>query len=268
MIHHEKKKNVLGVMVDEIDYEGAIEYVMRAAKEHKAKSISALAVHGVVAAVLDKEHLYRLNNLDVVLPDGQPLLWALNLLYRSPLSSRCYGPTLTLALCARAEQEGLPVFFYGSTRPMLDDMRRNLLQKFPRLIIAGMEPSRFRRLNAREKAEVVDRIRSSGATMLFVGLGCPKQEIFVYEFRDLLPMPALAVGAAFPMISGEVRQAPLWIRNMGMEFLFRFCTEPRRVWRRHVFHNPVYAALLALQLLRLKSFDPNGASPRSELLYG
>ena len=267
MIHNEKK-NVLGVMVDEIDYEGAVEYVTRAAKERHARSISALAVHGVMTGVLDKEHLYRLNNLDVVLPDGQPVRWALNLLYRSPLIARCYGPMLTLKLCARAEQEGLPVFFYGATQSMLDGMRKNLLKKHPKLIIAGMEPSKFRRLNAREKIELADRIRSSGATMLFVGLGCPRQEIFVYEFRDLLPMPALAVGAAFTFISGELRHAPLWIENMGMEWLFRFCMEPRRLWRRHVYHNPAYATLLTLQLLGLRSFDPNGVSPRSESLYG
>lgn len=255
-------------MVDEIDYEGAVEYVTRAAKEGHARSISALAVHGVMTGVLDKEHLYRLNKLDVVLPDGQPVRWALSLLYRSPLTARCYGPTLTFKLCARAEQEGFPVFFYGATQSMLDDMRENLLKKHPRLIIAGMEPSKFRRLDEREKVELAERIRSSGATILFVGLGCPRQEVFVYEFRDLLPMPALAVGAAFTLISGEVRQAPLWIQNMGMEFLFRFCVEPRRLWRRHVFHNPVYAILLILQLLGLRSFDPNGVSPRSDLLYG
>jgi len=265
---HNEKKNVLGVMVDEIDYEGAVEYVMWAAKERQARSISALAVHGVMAGVVDKEHLYRLNNLDVVLPDGQPVRWYLNLLYRSRLTARCYGPKLTLKLCARAESEGLPVFFYGATQSMLDAMRKNLLKEHPQLMIAGMEPSKFRRLDAREKSELADRIRSSGASMLFVGLGCPRQEVFVYEFRDLLPMPALAVGAAFTFISGELPHAPLWIEKIGMEWLFRFCAEPHRLWRLHVFHNPAYAALLALQFLRLRSFDPNGVSPRSELLHG
>ena len=267
MIHNEKR-NVLGVLVDEIDYEGAIEYVIRAAKERHARSISALAVHGVMTGVADKEHLYRLNSLDVVLPDGQPVRWALKLLYRSPLTTRCYGPKLTLKLCARAEQEGLPVFFYGSTQSMLDDMRKNLLKEHPQLMIAGMEPSKFRRLNAGEKIELADRIRSSGAAMLFVGLGCPRQEVFVYEFRDLLPMPTLAVGAAFTFISGELPHAPVWIENIGMEWLFRFCTEPGRLWRRHVYHNPAFAILLTLQLLGLRSFDSNGVSPRSELLYG
>jgi hypothetical protein len=104
--------------------------------------------------------------------------------------------------------------------------------------------------------------------MLFVGLGCPRQEVFVYEFRDLLPMPVLAVGAAFTYISGELPHAPLWMDNMGMQWLFRLCTEPHRLWRRHVFHNPAYATLLILQFLGLRSFDSNGVSPKSELLYG
>jgi len=265
---HNEKKNVLGVMVDDIDYEGAVEYVIRAAKERRARSISALAVHGIMTGVADKEHLYRLNNLDVVLPDGQPVRWALNLLHRSPLTERCYGPKLTLKLCARAESEGLPVFFYGATQSMLDAMRKNLLKEHPQLMIAGMEPSKFRRLDAREKIELANRIRSSGAAILFVGLGCPRQEVFVYEFRELLPMPALAVGAAFTFISGELPHAPLWIENIGLEWLFRFCVEPHRLWLRHVYHNPAYATLVTLQLLGLKSFDPRGVSPKSELLHG
>jgi exopolysaccharide biosynthesis WecB/TagA/CpsF family protein len=104
--------------------------------------------------------------------------------------------------------------------------------------------------------------------MVFVGLGCPRQDVFVYEFHDLLPMPALAVGAAFPFISGEVPQAPRWIQDMGMEWFFRLCMEPRRLWRRYVFLNPAYVTLLILQLLGWRSFDTNGVSPASEMLYG
>jgi N-acetylglucosaminyldiphosphoundecaprenol N-acetyl-beta-D-mannosaminyltransferase len=265
---HSGKKNVLGILVDVIDYEGAVDYVTKAAKEGRAASISALAVHGVMTGALDREHKHRLNNLDVVLPDGQPVRWALNLLYKAPLSDRCYGPSLTLFLCERAEKEGLPVYFYGATPSILDGMRRNLRTKFPKLIIAGMEPSKFRRLTPDEKVELAERIKASGATMTFVGLGCPRQEVFVYEFRDLLPMPALAVGAAFPFIAGEVRQAPRWIQDMGMEWFFRMCMEPRRLWRRYVYLNPAYVTMLTLQLLGLRSYDTNGVSPTSEILYG
>jgi exopolysaccharide biosynthesis WecB/TagA/CpsF family protein len=265
---HQPKKNVLGIMVDVIDYEGAIEYVIKAAKEGRNASISALAVHGVMTGVLDKEHKHRLNNLDVVLPDGQPVRWALNILYKAPLTTRCYGPNLTLYLCERAAEEGLPVFFYGATPSMLDGMRKNLLERWPKLIIAGMEPSKFRRLTPQEKVELADRIKASGARITFVGLGCPRQEVFVYEFHDLLPMPSLAVGAAFPFISGELKQAPVWVQDLGMEWFFRFCLEPKRLWRRYVYLNPAYVTLLTLQALGLRSFDTSGVPPNSELLYG
>ncbi|MBA3915103.1 MAG: WecB/TagA/CpsF family glycosyltransferase [Acidobacteriales bacterium] len=267
MIHGEKK-NVIGIKVDVIDYEGAVEYVIKAAKERRSASISALAVHGVMTGALDREHKHRLNNLDVVLPDGQPVRWALNLLYRAPLTDRCYGPSLTLKLCDRAQREGLSVFFYGATPSILAGMRQNLAKKYPDLKIAGMEPSKFRRLTSAEKLQVAQQIKDSGASIAFIGLGCPRQEVFVYEFRDLLPMPALAVGAAFPFIAGEVRQAPMWIQNMGMEWFFRMCMEPRRLWRRYVYLNPAYVTLLTLQLLGLRSYETEGILPSSELLYG
>jgi len=129
---HTGKNNVLGILVDTIDYEGAIEYVIRAAKERRSASISALAVHGLMTGALDREHKHRLNNLSIVLPDGQPVRWALNLLYRAPLRDRCYGPNLTLYLCERAAREGLPVFFYGSTPTILQGLRDNLKKKFPK----------------------------------------------------------------------------------------------------------------------------------------
>src|SRR6185369_2848454 len=124
---HAGKQNGVGILVDVIDYEGALDYVIKAAKERRPASVSALAVHGVMTGALDKEHKHRLNNLDVVLPDGQPVRWALNLLYRAPLTTRCYGPNLTLYLCERAAKEGLQVFFYGATPTILDSMRTNLL---------------------------------------------------------------------------------------------------------------------------------------------
>ena len=265
---HSGKKNVCGILIDEIDYEAAIEFVVRAAKEGRPASIAALAVHGLMTGAMDKEHKHRLNNLDVVLPDGQPVRWALNLLYRSPLRDRCYGPNLTLYLCERAAKDGLPVFLYGATPAILEAMQRNLKQRFPEVIIAGAETSKFRRLTPQEKIELARRIRNSGATMVFVGLGCPRQEVFVYEMRDLLPMPALAVGAAFPFIAGEVAQAPRWIQDMGMEWFFRLCMEPRRLWRRYVYLNPAYVTLLTLQLLGLCSYETTGIPPSSELLYG
>jgi exopolysaccharide biosynthesis WecB/TagA/CpsF family protein len=139
---------------------------------------------------------------------------------------------------------------------------------FPGLIIAGMKPSMFRRLRPEEKIALVQQIRASGAAIAFVGLGCPRQEAFTYEFRDHLPMPILAVGAAFPFLAGRTRQAPRWMQDAGLEWLFRLQSEPRRLWRRYLLLNPAYLVCVAMQALGVSRFSTDGRSPTSELLYG
>src|SRR5947209_14687423 len=126
------KHNLLGILIDAVDYDGAVERIMRAARDHRGAAISALAVHGVMTGVLDPVHRYRLNQFDLIVPDGQPVRWALNLIHATGLRDRVYGPNLTLRVCARAAQDGVPVFFYGSTQTVLDRMRRNLLKGLDR----------------------------------------------------------------------------------------------------------------------------------------
>lgn len=125
------KKAVLGVMVDITDYEAAVEYVIQAARERRGAAISAVAVHGLMTGVLDNEHKYRLNHFDLLVPDGQPVRWALNLLYRARLRDRVYGPNLLLATCSRARQEGLASYFYGSTPEVLLALKNYLERRFP-----------------------------------------------------------------------------------------------------------------------------------------
>ncbi len=261
------KHSILGILINAVDYEVAVERIIRAAREGHGLTVSALAVHGVMTGVLDKEHKYRLNRFDLLVPDGQPVRWALNLLYQTRLSDRVYGPNLMRKVCARAAEEGLPVYFYGSTPAILQAMRKNLSKQFPSLCIAGMEPSKFRQLTLDEKSEVVERIRKSGASIVLVGLGCPRQEIWAYEFRDLLHMPTLAVGAAFPFTAGAVRQASKRLQDLGLEWAFRLYMEPR-LWSRYLFLNPAYAALVALQACKLFGFATDGRQPSRELLYG
>src|SRR5205823_13604830 len=168
-----------------------------AARERRPLAVSALAVHGVMTGVLDREHRYRLNHFDLLVPDGQPVRWALNALHRARLKDRVYGPTLMLKTCERAAEEGLPIFLYGSTAEVLAELQANLLRRFPTLRVAGTMPSRFRRLSAAERDETAAAIRASGAALTFVGLGCPRQEVWAFEMREALSMPVLAVGAAF-----------------------------------------------------------------------
>jgi N-acetylglucosaminyldiphosphoundecaprenol N-acetyl-beta-D-mannosaminyltransferase len=262
------KRNVVGILINAVDYEGAEEFVVKAAKERRSVTVSALAVHGLMTGVLDREQKFRLNQFDLLTPDGQPVRWALNRMHGARLQDRVYGPNLTLRLCERAAREGLPIYLYGSTPETLEKLELSLHRKFPGILIAGKEPSKFRRLTPEEKKQVAARVRDSGASMLFVGLGCPRQEVFAYEFRDELRMPILAVGAAFPFIAGEVPQAPRWMQDRGLEWLFRLGAEPRRLWRRYLYLNPAYVCLVALQALGISKFPTEGQMPAHEILYG
>src|SRR5277367_2170489 len=138
------KRNILGVLINAVDYESAVDTIIRAAKEKRSAAISALAVHGLMTGALDREHRFRLNRFELLVPDGQPVRWVLNALYGTHLPDRVYGPNLTLKVCARAAEEGLPVYFYGSTPEILAVLRASLEKRFPGLIVAGTEPSKFR----------------------------------------------------------------------------------------------------------------------------
>jgi N-acetylglucosaminyldiphosphoundecaprenol N-acetyl-beta-D-mannosaminyltransferase len=263
------KRNVLGVLVDAVDYDGAVEEVMAAAREGRGYSVSALAVHGVMTGVLDPEQRYRLNHLNLVTPDGQPVRWALNLLHRSGLHDRVYGPNLMLRLCRAAAREGLPVYLYGSSTEVLAELKPALGKKAPGLEIAGAEPSKFRRTTPEEKRQIVDRIRGSGARIVFVGLGCPRQETFAYEYRDALGMPLVAVGAAFDFHAGLLSEAPATMQRLGLQWLHRLVREPRRLWKRYLTLNPAYLGLLGLQALGLWRPNPTSArAPSREELVG
>jgi exopolysaccharide biosynthesis WecB/TagA/CpsF family protein len=263
------KFSVLGIPINAVDYEAAVCRVIDAAKNRRPLLVSALAVHGVMTGVLDPVHRYRLNRFDLLVPDGQPVRWALNRLHGTRLADRVYGPALMLKLCQRAAREGIPVFIYGSTHDVLSALVRNLTAKFPDLRIAGTQPSRFRRLSPQEAEEVAGAVRASGAGMVFVGLGCPRQEIWAYEFRARLNMPVIAVGAAFSFHAGKLPQAPSILQKHGLEWLFRLLHEPGRLWRRYLVLNPIYCALLAAQSLKLHNFaQRHEICPPDEMLFG
>jgi exopolysaccharide biosynthesis WecB/TagA/CpsF family protein len=263
------KRNILGVQISAIDYEAAVETIIAAAEDHQRLTVSALAVHGVMTGVLDPVHQLRLNHLDLVVPDGQPVRWALQLLHGIRLPDRVYGPTLTLKVCEAAAARGLSVFFYGSRPAVLEALVSNLRGRVPGLRIAGSEPSRFRCLSEHEQHELADRISRSGASVVFVGLGCPRQEVWVYELGHVLPLPLIAVGAAFDFHAGMLRQAPPRWQRAGLEWLFRLICEPRRLWRRYVYLNPAYMFLVLVQALGVRSFRPRTASPAPEFIrYG
>lgn len=263
------KQNILGIGIDAIDYEGAADRIIQAAIKRQPLAVSALAVHGVVTGALDPVHRHRLNRLDLVVPDGQPVRWALKWLHRIALPDRVYGPELTLRVCERAAAEGLSVYLYGSRREVLEKLRSNLQAKFSGLTIAGSQQSRFRQVTVEEQSSIAEDIRKSGASIVLVGLGCPRQETWIFEYRDLLPIPLMAVGAAFDFHAGLVRQAPPWLQRRGFEWLFRLVQEPRRLWKRYAVTNTLYILLVMAQWARLRRFDLNDTiSPAVQMRFG
>jgi len=244
-------REIIGVGISSMDYAGACEAIVAAAAAKRPLTVTALAVHGVMTGALNRQHRQRLNTLDMVLPDGQPVRWALNLLFRAGLPDRVYGPNLMLRVCERAAAAGLSIGLYGSKPEVLDDLHRNLIVRFPTLRVATVMPSRFGRVSPDQQLEVARQIEANGTDILFVGLGCPRQEVWLYENRMKLNMPTIAVGAAFDFHAKRLAQAPRWMQDYGLEWLFRLWHEPRRLWRRYLLLNPLFVSLLALQFLGL-----------------
>ncbi len=263
----EPKKSILGVLVNGTDLFSARDLIIEAARERRPFSVSALAVHGIMTGVLDPEHLYRLNHLDLVVADGQPVRWALNFLHKAGLPERVYGPMLMHWVLDRAEKEKISIYFYGSTADVLELMCARIKNKFPALEIAGFEPSRFGSITPQVADEIAARIRASGANIIFAGLGCPRQEVWAYEFRGRVKLPIVSVGAAFPFTAGVLRQAPMWMQDRGLEWLFRLCMEPARLWRRYLLLSPAYLFLVVCQRFGMK-FRSAGKPPQREILHG
>jgi N-acetylglucosaminyldiphosphoundecaprenol N-acetyl-beta-D-mannosaminyltransferase len=253
--------DVIGVGVDAVDYDAAVARIIDAARASRPYRVSALAVHGVMTGVDDPEHLTRLREFDLLTPDGQPVRWAMNWIHRTDLHERVYGPDLTLAVCRAAVDADLSVYFHGSTIHTLEHLEARLPTLVPGLRIAGTTPSTFSTSTPDELDRMADRIRSSGASICFVGLGCPRQEVFVYENAERLSMPCLAVGAAFDFHAGLAAEPPAWVQRAGLQWLQRLLANPRRLWRRYLILNPRYAWRVARQ--RLGRYEsPTGRTPQ------
>lgn len=263
------KRNLLGIGIDSVTYDEVVGQVFEAARDARGMSVSATAVHGVMEGVHDPAHAARLNAFDVVTPDGQPVRWALNWLHAETLRERVYGPELMLRCCARAAELGFPIYLYGSTRAVLAPLTANLEARFPGLTVAGTCESRFGTIGPEAQEEIAAQIRASGARMVFVGLGCPRQEVFVWAMRDQVSLPMLAVGAAFDFHAGLASEAPRWMQRWGLQWLHRLAGDPRRLWRRYVLLNPEYSWLVLRQKLGAKRTPPGPAVPGpSEIVSG
>lgn len=241
---------MLGVGISFTTYDEAVAATLAAARRGGGGVVNAASVHAVVEAARDPALNEKVNSFDLVAPDGQPVRWALNLLHRTRLSDRVYGPELMLRLCRRAAEEDIGVYLYGSVPRVIDLLRQNLLRRFPTLPIVGWESPPFRALTADEERETVARINASGARLVFIGLGCPLQDKFAFAHRHLIDGVQICVGAAFDFHAGTKRMAPAWMQRHGLEWAFRLACEPRRLWRRYCVTNSIFVARLSLELVR------------------
>lgn len=239
-------RRVLDVEVDVTSYPDATDRIMTWASQGESRYVCACNVHMVMEAHDDVAFRDTVNGADLVTPDGVPVVWALRLMGMRD-ATRVYGPDLMLALCGRAERDSVPVGLYGGSPAVLERLGRQLMERFPDLVVAYAHSPPFGPGTASE--DDLDAIGRSGARILFVALGCPKQERWMARYRGRIPVVMVGVGAAFDFVAGTKRQAPRPLQRVGLEWVFRLATEPRRLWRRYAVHNPRYLWLLARQLL-------------------
>ena len=240
--------HILGMRLDATSYHDAAQRILGWARAGESRYLCAASVNNVMEAHDSRDFLRIMNEADLVTPDGMPLVWGLRMLGARE-ATRVYGPDLTPVVLAAAQREGIPVGFYGASQGTLERLFTVVRRRYPDLEIAYAFAPPFRPLAPNEDAAVTRRIRNSGARILFVGLSTPKQERWMAAHRGRVLAVMLGVGAAFDFLAGVKPQAPLWVRDSGLEWLFRLACEPRRLGRRYLKHNPRFAALFALQLL-------------------
>ena len=233
------------------DYERVIAWMDAMIVAGERGYVTAAAVNLVMSAQEDPETRAAVLAATLAVPDGQPLVWALRALGHSG-ATRVYGPDLMARFCARAARAGTPIYLYGGRTPeALELLERRLGERFPGLEIVGGFSPPFRELTSQEEERLIAEIDSSGAAVVWVGTGQPKQEKWMWKMRPRLSAPLLVgVGAAFDFHAGLVAQAPRWMQRSGLEWLFRLSREPRRLWPRYARYNPRFIASFTRQYLR------------------
>ena len=246
---------ILGTRISSVTYEEAVSIILDKVERDTAAHayVCAANVHTVSMARRDPTYREVLNHSLLSVPDGKPLIWAHKILGGRKLTDRVYGPTLMLRLCHSAAERSIPIYLYGGAAGVPEKLGDALMQKFPKLRVAGAvsPPYGNRAQDDPSLVSEIEAINRSGARILFVALGAPKQEIFMYKNAARINPIQIGVGAAFDFHTQRVAQAPDWMQDSGLEWLFRFCMEPRRLWRRYLFYNPYFAARLTLQRLGL-----------------
>ncbi|MBV8501406.1 MAG: WecB/TagA/CpsF family glycosyltransferase [Paucibacter sp.] len=244
------RHSLFGVRVDVGSMGGACEQILAAAGEHRGGLVCVANVDMLTRARNTPKLMAVMQGALAVTADGMPLVWAQRRLLGLAAAERVRGPCLVLELCEKAQRLELPVYFYGGMPDEIAPLRAALLARFPHLRIAGIESPPLLPAEPGMDEATVDAINASGAALLFVGLGCPKQEYWMAAQQPRLLPVSLGVGLAFALIAGTKSQAPAWMRNNGLEWLYRLVQEPGRLWKRYLVGNSRFLWYTVCELLR------------------
>ena len=250
---NQNRARVVSLSVNVCNHESVIEDIAELVEKGNGGYVCVSTVHMVMESYDDKEYGTKVNNADLVIPDGMPIVW-MQKLQGNKDSARVRGNDLMVKLCDFAEKKSLKVGFYGGRQEVIYKIAKRAAKDFPKLQIAYAYSPPFRPLSEAEDAEIIKNIRESGVQILFVGLGCPKQEIWMARHKNKLSAVMIGVGAAFDFYAGNIKESPRWMGNLGLEWLYRLMQEPKRLWRRYLILNPRFIWLAAMQLLGFKKF--------------
>lgn len=234
-----KRVEVIGSPIDALTWDEAIERIHLWASSHESRVVCICNVHSVVTARSDSGFSAVIRDADMATADGFPVALMLRRL-GVPGQERINGPDLMLRYCRRIAATRESIYLYGGSEATLEVLRRRLLEECPGLVIAGAHSPPYRELTPAEDAAMVAEINASGAGVVWVGLGCPKQEKWMADHRGRINAVMVGVGAAFDYHAGTIKRAPLWMQRNGLEWLYRLVTEPRRLWRRYLVTNSLF----------------------------
>ncbi len=244
-----------------IDYAGALELFRRWIDEGGVHQVCIVNVHTLVSASRDSRLAAVMDNAALNTIDGQPLRWYANLVLKAGLDDRVCGPELMLRAIERGLADGWKHYLLGGTDEVLAALVGRLKDRFPGIEIAGAESPPFRALSESERSKMLQRINASGADILWVGLGAPKQEFWISEHLHAMRVPvAVGVGAAFDFHAGNIARAPAWMQRHGLEWLFRVLND-RRLWRRYLSTNPAFLWWLLRDYLKYRLFAKTVRTP-------
>jgi len=253
--------NILGVPVAATHMQDAVERIFRWIDERRAGYVLLTGVHGIMECQRDPELLDIYRRAAMCAPDGMPTVW-LGWTHGHRTMDRVYGPGLMLEVFAQSVERGTRHYLYGGGEGVAEQLRERLVERFPGVCIVGAETPPFRPLTPKQDAALIERIRVSGADLVWVGLSTPKQDRWMADHVGRVHAPVLlGVGAAFDFHTGRLRQAPHPIQRAGLEWAFRLVMEPRRLWRRYLYANPRFIVKAAAQLLGLRRYDTTPRDP-------